>query len=122
MLSGGVRRRTARQLNNFTSEYYFSRDGDDRVWRFQCHGQRDKTLFGVMSNSKDGDNRVYGRLVFETSHNEKTKTGRELDSTVSSLGTARDTNLSFSSSSSDEFWNDTSHFDEYNGSFTLVLI
>ena len=70
-----------------------------------------------MSNSEDGDHRVYGRLVFETSQDENTKHGRELDNTA---GTIHNTSI-LSLSTSDAIWKDTNHFDEYNGAFTLYF-
>jgi hypothetical protein len=122
---GGMPRKTARQLNNFASEYHFSRHGDGRVWRFQCHGQHDETLFGVMSNSQDGDSRVYGRLVFETSRDEKTdiedanEGAEEPGGTVSQLGAIHGSRDS-SQSTSGEIWKD--HFDGKNGALSTLIV
>ncbi len=119
--SVGVQRHTARQPNNFTSEYYFSRGGDDRVWRFQCHGQLDQTLFGVMSNSENGDNRVYGRLIFETPTDENTEIEDEHDKPISSSGTFHHPSI-LSFSISNGIGKDADFFDQYNGAFMLHFV
>ncbi len=110
-----------KQLSDFRSEIYFS-GGSGIVRRFQCHGLIQGSLFGVMSDSGDGENRVYGSLVFDLPSDEEMTMEDEQFETVSAVGTVTDDHQKMASfKKPDQTWKDCMTFDELSGWFLHIL-
>ncbi len=105
-----------RQLSDFRSEIYFS-GGSGIVRRFQCHGLIQGSLFGVMSDSGDGENRVYGSLVFDLPSDEEMAMEDDQLETVSAVGTDDHKKMA-SFKKSDQTGEDCMTFDEFRGWFS----